>query len=391
MSATLVNDLVGAFKSQALGLASARLGEPQASVLNGFETASAAILAAMANKAGESGFMSQLFDLIRSPTNTAALDDVGSFFAAEAEPGGAAGIGGRLFSMLFGDQQPKVTEEVGRSAGLRPSSAATLMGLAASMLLGLLARRVQQDHLNPESLSSLLQREGCGARSMLPASLRSMLGEPAVRPPRTVESPGPGRWLWPILAALILMWLLWFARRGREETSAMTGQARREATQADARMPGPRDFFDTTLPNGVELNIPRNGTEWRVIEFIQDPSQTVARDNWLDFDRLYFVPHSAKMTAGSQEQLDNIAAIMNANPNVRIKIGGFTDNSGDTATNMLLSQERAEAVRQQLISLGISGDRLDAQGYGFQYPVADNATEEGRARNRRVSLLVTQK
>src|SRR5262249_10350828 len=129
----------------------------------------------------------------------------------------------------------------------------------------------------------------------------------------------------------------------------------------------------------------------QLIQFIQDTSQPVSRKNWIDFDRLYYVPNSGKMTARSQKQLDNIGAIMKAYPNVRFKIGGFTDNSGDPAANMQVSQQRAEAVREQLMDMGISGDRLDAQGYGSEYPIADNATEEGRARNRRVSLLVTHK
>ena len=74
-----------------------------------------------------------------------------------------------------------------------------------------------------------------------------------------------------------------------------------------------------------------------------------------------------------------------------LKIGGYTDNIGAPADNLRLSQERAVNVRAQLISMGVEPYRLEAEGYGEAHPVADNATEAGRAMNRRISLLVTQK
>jgi K(+)-stimulated pyrophosphate-energized sodium pump len=76
---------------------------------------------------------------------------------------------------------------------------------------------------------------------------------------------------------------------------------------------------------------------------------------------------------------------------VKLKIGGYTDNTGDAAANMRLSQARADSVRAELIQLGVGADRLEAQGYGDQHPVADNSTEEGRQKNRRISMRVTAK
>ena len=93
----------------------------------------------------------------------------------------------------------------------------------------------------------------------------------------------------------------------------------------------------------------------------------------------------------SREQLRNIAEILKAYPNVQVKVGGYTDSSGDPATNLRLSQDRANSVRQELVGLGIAGDRITAKGYGQEHPVADNTTEAGRAQNRRVALRVTQK
>jgi outer membrane protein OmpA-like peptidoglycan-associated protein len=74
---------------------------------------------------------------------------------------------------------------------------------------------------------------------------------------------------------------------------------------------------------------------------------------------------------------------------VRIRIGGYTDNTGDPGTNLRLSEERANNVMDELVKLGIDPARMSARGYGERNPVADNSTEDGRQKNRRISLRVT--
>ena len=73
--------------------------------------------------------------------------------------------------------------------------------------------------------------------------------------------------------------------------------------------------------------------------------------------------------------------------NANIEVAGHTDSRGSDAYNMKLSQQRAEAVRTYLVGKGIAADRLSAKGYGESQPVADNATDEGRFKNRRVELV----
>lgn len=91
-----------------------------------------------------------------------------------------------------------------------------------------------------------------------------------------------------------------------------------------------------------------------------------------------------------QEDLPNIdkdVAALETWGNVNIEVAGHTDSRGSDKYNMSLSQRRAEAVRNYLISKGIAADRLTAKGYGESQPVADNATDEGRFKNRRVELI----
>ncbi len=150
-------------------------------------------------------------------------------------------------------------------------------------------------------------------------------------------------------------------------------------------------FLAVKLPNGVELNVPEFGVERKLIAFIEDKSKPVDRATWFSFDRLEFETGSATLKPTSAEQLKNIAEIMKAYPKVAVKIGGYTDNVGNPEANLKLSRTRAENTMQELVKLGVDKKRLEAEGYGEKHPVADNATEEGRQKNRRIDLRVTKK
>jgi len=150
-------------------------------------------------------------------------------------------------------------------------------------------------------------------------------------------------------------------------------------------------FLAVKLPSGVELNVPELGVERKLIAFIEDKSKPVDRETWFSFDRLDFETGSATLKPTSAEQLKNIAEIMKAYPKAALKIGGYTDNVGNADANLKLSQKRAENTMQELVKLGVDAKRLEAQGYGEKHPVADNATEEGRQKNRRIDLRVTRK
>ena len=76
---------------------------------------------------------------------------------------------------------------------------------------------------------------------------------------------------------------------------------------------------------------------------------------------------------------------------MKAKLGGYTDNTGDKAFNLKLSDDRAKNVMAELVKLGVEAPRLAAEGYGEEHPVGDNATEEGRQKNRRISIRVTEK
>jgi len=87
-------------------------------------------------------------------------------------------------------------------------------------------------------------------------------------------------------------------------------------------------------------------------------------------------------------KLDDVVAELKENPSLKLAINGYTDNTGDADKNLALSQKRADAVKAYLVGKGIDEARLKATGFGIANPVADNATPEGRAKNRRVEFLI---
>jgi outer membrane protein OmpA-like peptidoglycan-associated protein len=102
-----------------------------------------------------------------------------------------------------------------------------------------------------------------------------------------------------------------------------------------------------------------------------------------------FATGKATLLPESQTILDRVAESLTNNPTVTVEVGGHTDNTGRKATNVRLSEARANAVRDYLISKGVDGARITAKGYGPDQPVAENTTVEGRAANRRVELSKT--
>ena len=99
-----------------------------------------------------------------------------------------------------------------------------------------------------------------------------------------------------------------------------------------------------------------------------------------------FALDSARLTEGSYAILDRVAASLKEWPEVRVEVGGHTDDTGTEAYNQNLSERRAQAVRDYLVRKGIEPSRLTAKGYGESRPVTTNATAAGRAKNRRVEL-----
>jgi len=104
-------------------------------------------------------------------------------------------------------------------------------------------------------------------------------------------------------------------------------------------------------------------------------------------DDVQFATGKAKITPDSFARLDALVEYMTHKKSARLEISGHTDNAGKKAANKKLSQQRADAIRDYLVSKGIGADRIKAVGYGDEKPIAPNETSEGRMKNRRIEAI----
>gem|GEM_PF-2170904 len=107
-------------------------------------------------------------------------------------------------------------------------------------------------------------------------------------------------------------------------------------------------------------------------------------------EKILFATDRSDIDAKSFKMLDEIASVLIANPNIRLRIEGHTDNIGGPEKNLKLSQGRADAVRNYLIYKEVAAERLSAIGRGEEQPIKDNASEEGREANRRVEFHIVK-
>lgn len=140
----------------------------------------------------------------------------------------------------------------------------------------------------------------------------------------------------------------------------------------------------TIVVNGYEnsyiknIRIAKGGID--IYKQTTTPTRIVMHGILFDVDKSTLKPESM----GS---INEIYHLMTKNPSVRYEIDGHTDNSGDAAHNLTLSQQRADAVKAQLVSMGIADSRLATKGYGDTKPIDSNDTPEGKANNRRVEFI----
>lgn len=157
------------------------------------------------------------------------------------------------------------------------------------------------------------------------------------------------------------------------------------------------DFFYETgkeqkikLNNGKTVILGESSQLFSLYQAIKKKDQSVTDPNkWFTIENLYFETGSGDLKAGSEVQLMSLAEIMTAYPDVKIKLGGYTDDTGNEEGNKSLSNLRAQSAKLKLLELGVAGDRIEAEGYGSQHPVCPlNDTDECRARNRRIDIRV---
>ncbi|WP_333862993.1 OmpA family protein [Sphingobacterium sp.] len=228
------------------------------------------------------------------------------------------------------------------------------------------------------------------------------LSLPRAEDSKAAGSSSGGGW-WKILIALIVLAALWFLfgkgcsgskQEGATDTSVNSAQVDSSTMKTE---PGSsvveRERTEVVLPNGVKLAAFKGGIEDQLVQFLKSDYKSLGEDSlkntWFDFDNLNFKTGTAEVLPESQVQLSNLAAILKAFPAANIKIGGYTDKTGNEDFNKKLSLERATAVKDYLGKDGLSKQVTGAEGYGSQFAKYNaDAPETDRILDRHVSVSV---
>jgi outer membrane protein OmpA-like peptidoglycan-associated protein/uncharacterized protein YegP (UPF0339 family) len=149
-----------------------------------------------------------------------------------------------------------------------------------------------------------------------------------------------------------------------------------------------------TLRDGVKLDsVGATSFENQLVEFIKNGKiDTVNKKlNWIDLSGVNFVTNKTDYVGNSAMRIANAGKILKAYPSVEIKIGGHTDKSGDAAKNKVLSQQRADKVKADLITAGATANQIkEAVGYGGEFATAEISDKVGMAKDRKVAVKVSK-
>ena len=426
MAVNLLDMLQSSIGQSLVGEASKYLGETESTTRSALGAAMPALLAGLVQQASTSGGASRLHEMISGPAvDSGLLGNLGAWLGG-TKSGSMAPLGESVLGMLVpGKASGALASAISAISGMKASSVSALLGVAAPVLLGLVKNVMTQGKLDVSGLASLLsgQQEflekrlddrsaaalGFGSVAGFISNLSSgAMGQAAATAGRVTDTardvaggataavgtayaatsqaverlPQPTPffrtgWFWAVAAALLLVgW--WLLNSGTSIEKSATSVATGVAKSVKA----------VELPGGAKLEVAAGGFVDSLAAFLGGKNATPGTS--FTFDELQFETGSATLSASSTRQLEQLAAVMRAYPNVAVNVGGHTDNTGDAAANRKLSADRAAAVQQALIGMGIPAARITAEGYGPDKPVASNDADDGRAKNRRVDLVVTK-
>ena len=426
MSFDLLESAKSIFNNNVVSQASSQLGESEGGIQKALTGIIPVVLSGLLNKAGSSGDAGSLLNLVKGAASDANPSAVSG--ALQSGAGGLLSKGADLLHHLFGDKVNAITGMLSSFAGIKESSANTLLQSAAPATLGAVGQYATQNNLSPSSFLSLLDSQKDKILGAIPGGLNiaGLLGlanigdlgkklgglvsgvggsasTAAAGAINTVKQSSSNRWIWSLLLILVAIILLWYLMRGCggkqntiPPTDSITTNQLADSTAMTVTEGGPavsRESIQVTLPDGTVLDAYKGGIEDQLVTFLKDDSRKAGKDVWFDFDDLNFKTGSAELTEGSMKQVGNIAAIMKAFPKAKIKIGGYTDRTGDSTANLRLSKDRAEAVLTALKKSNTSSAQLlGAEGYGSQFAkAAADAPDEERKKDRHISVSVREK
>jgi OmpA-OmpF porin, OOP family len=375
--------------------ASSAVREPESATRTALNSSVPSVLAGLTHLASSSEGVTKLGNLVRDGAFAPVADNASTLFSGGTPTTNMMSAGQQLLGNIFGENSSSVSDMLARDSGIRSSSASSLMGMTAPLVLGVIGKYASSQGLNASGIASLLRGQKESIFGALPAGMSQLIGVsgPRIVPPSSTNTyrdtsttavrdvprqtysaaptvpsaTGSKKWLWIGLIALAAL-LLWMFARSRGPNGSLTRLA---------------------LPNGTSISVPEGSLNYNLASYLGSQSQDVPRT--FVFDHLNFQTASTELTPDSVQSVSDLTAILKAYPNAHVTLTGHTDNTGDVDANQRLSVDRANAVKAMLVSGGVPSDRISTAGYGQSRPIAANDTDEGRTRNRRIELTVNSK
>lgn len=449
MSVNLIEMAKGLFSAEAIGSIAKTLNESDSSISKALAAFVPSIFKGLSDKAATPAGATMLTTLAEAQSEHNIFDNVTGLLGDHNEGGFMTQSAG-MFNTIFDGPATGMVNASSNFAGVKPSSASSLLSLAVPAIMSFLGKYLKSNNESSSSFASLLHSQKDNIAAAMPAGFDAthLFGsaDPVSAAAPTMHAThstaathsthaahaapamasnyddgdddekksGLG-WLIPVLfmALLAVAALYYFkgtyAEHGTTDSTHAHASATETTTTAPATMSasavGSLDStgnFVYNLGNMVTIDLPNNGgslsvgensTEAKLVRFLQSSEAVdTAKGNWFEFTNVRFNTGKSTITEESMQQLKNMVAIAKAFPTAKFKIGGYTDNTGSAEGNLKLSKDRAAAVAQKLKDMGAAaGSLTGSDGYGDQYPLADNSTDEGRAQNRRVSVNVKAK
>jgi OOP family OmpA-OmpF porin len=399
--------------SELLENLSRAIGESATTTQKGLAAAVPSLLAAFIAKGStESGAGSVLGLMTEHKIDGSMLDQLALLFGGRMRPE-QLDLGNTMLNAALGDKTLGVTRLVSAASEMSGAGAGKLMALVAPAVLGGVATAApaggfsahslavflasQKDYLGtyaPPGLGGLLELGALGSAEAptlvkvgaLPVvgSVSSAAGIAAGATPSFLQL------LWPWLALAALIVLAFFGLRScmpGTQQSAVEAAVVAEMEPVAAEVPAEPAATQLALPSGTVLTVPPGSVGENLYNFLIG---TESGSKTFLFDGLTFESGSMTPDANSQSTIAVIAEILREFATATVSVDGYTDNTGSRAANLRLSEARAQQVMAALATAGIDVSRMTAAGRADDSPVADNATEEGRAQNRRTELTATK-
>jgi outer membrane protein OmpA-like peptidoglycan-associated protein len=394
---SLAESLSGLITPELVGNASKYFGESAGSTERGLTASLITALGGLSKVAASDGGMTLTNMMKDHGIDSGMLGNLAGTLGSGSNATSLVTTGQQLLGELFGSRSSGIAASIASFAGIKGSSASSMLASAVPIVLGFLSRHQTSQALSPSGLASQLASERDSLTRLLPPGMTNTLGLAApVGAAASAASQGAvhamgfaataaatavpaevrrNRWLLPlvVLALALALGAYLFNRAGQ---ATLTGAQNALAT--------------IKLPNGSSLDLMPTSFNYNLATFLDKGAATELPKTYV-FDNLNFVSGSTQLTPESTATVTALATILNAYPNAAVELAGYTDSTGDVESNRKLSLDRANAVRDQLVTAGVGADRITAQGYGQDRPIASNDTEAGRAQNRRLELTVTKK